>query len=346
MMMLSPTAAAITMALGASLAPARVDGAPRTWHVAPVAIDGMPEAAQFRTIGEAAAQAGPGDTVLIHGGVYRESVTAATGGTADAPIRFVAAPGEHVVITGADVIEEWAAEPAAEGVYSAPWPHRFIGWNESGTHPDDDAHRMIGRCEQVFIEGYPLLQVLDRSSLSRGSFFVDLEAKRLYVCPRDGADLTAEGGPLVEASVRQELWRSVGAHIHLKGLRFRYAANMAQHGAARFEGDHGVVEDCVFEATNSVGATFVAADLTVRRCTFRANGQLGFGASRAHRLLFTDCVVRDNNVKGFSRGWEAGGDKLVLCRGCRPGAEPVRRATAATASGSTSATRTAPSATA
>ncbi len=24
--------------------------------------------------------------------------------------------------------------------------------------------------------------------------------------------------------------------------------------------------------------------------------------------------MRDNNVKGFSRGWEAGGDKLVLCR--------------------------------
>ena len=55
--------------------------------------------------------------------------------------------------------------------------------------------------------------------------------------------------------------------------------------------------------------------LIVRRCVFQNNGQLGFGANRAHDLLFSECIVRNNNVKGFSRGWEAGGDKLVLCRG-------------------------------
>ena len=66
---------------------------------------------------------------------------------------------------------------------------------------------------------------------------------------------------------------------------------------------------------NSSGATFAASGLVVRRCTFQENGQLGFGAARAHGLLVSDCVVRNNNVKGFDRGWEAGGDKLVLCRG-------------------------------
>ncbi len=100
----------------------------------------------------------------------------------------------------------------------------------------------------------------------------------------------------------------------MRGLRFRYAANMAQQGAARFEGDHGVIEDCTFESTNSSGATFAARGLVVRRCLFRDNGQLGFGAARAHDMVLSECVVRDNNVKGFSRGWEAGGDKLVLCR--------------------------------
>src|SRR5262249_28912764 len=72
--------------------------------------------------------------------------------------------------------------------------------------------------------------------------------------------------------------------------------------------------DCAFESTNSSGATFAARGLAVRRCVFRDNGQLGFGAARAHDLLFSECVVRENNVKGFSRGWEAGGEKLVLCR--------------------------------
>ena len=56
-----------------------------------------------------------------------------------------------------------------------------------------------------------------------------------------------EGAAAREASARQLLWHVKGDHVHLRGIRFRYAANMAQHGAARFEGDHGVVEDCVFE---------------------------------------------------------------------------------------------------
>ena len=74
------------------------------------------------------------------------------------------------------------------------------------------------------------------------------------------------------------------------------------------------MEDCVVEAMNAEGATFTGEDAVVRRCMFRDNGQVGFGANRAHRLLFTECLVENNNTKGFDRGWEAGGDKLVLCR--------------------------------
>jgi hypothetical protein len=287
--------------------------ASRTWHVTPEALAGLPAAVQFPTISAAAAKAEPGDTVLIHSGIYRETVTVDKSGTKERPIRFEAPPGENVVITGADVLKEWKKETGADGVYSAPWPHRFIGWNKSGTHPDDDEHRMIGRCEQAFIMGYPLLQVLDRTGLRRGTFFVDLEARRIFVCPRDGVDLIKEPS-LVEASARQIIWHVKGEHVHLRGLRFRYAANMAQQGAARFDGDHGVIEDCTFELTNSSGATFAAKGLSLRRCVFQGNGQLGFGAARAHDLRFSECIVRDNNVKGFGRGWEAGGDKLVLCR--------------------------------
>lgn len=285
--------------------------APRTWHVSPRELKGVPADVQFRTISESATKAGPGDTVMIHGGIYRETVTVETSGTAEKPIRFEAASGERVVVTGADEIREWRKEPKGN-IYSAAWPHRFLEWSKSGTHPDDNYHRMIGRCEQVFALGLPLLHVLDRPSLTRGTFFVD--AGRLFVCPRDGADYSKEP-PLVEASARQVIWHNKGAHIHLRGLRFRYAANMAQRGAVQFEGDNGLAEDCTFESTNSSGASFVAKGLTVRRCTFQDNGQLGFGAARAHNLLFTECVVRNNNVKGFDRGWEAGGDKLVLCRG-------------------------------
>lgn len=287
----------------------------RAWHVAPAPLDGVPADRQVRTIGEAAERVRAGDRVLIHGGVYRETVKVAADGTAERPIRFEAAPGERVVVTGADRLTDWRGEPGEDNVFSTPWPHRFVGWNEFRTHPDDAFHRMIGRSEQVHVGGYSLLQVLARDKLARGTFYVDLEGKRLYVCPRNDADLSKRDAPPVEASSRTLLWLVKGEHVHLRGIRFRYAANMAQHGAAKFEGPAGVVEDCIFEQMNACGANLDAPDLVVRRCTFRDNGQLGFRADRAHRLLMTDCLVARNNTKGYNRGWEAGGNKLAFSRG-------------------------------
>ncbi|HLX59840.1 MAG TPA: right-handed parallel beta-helix repeat-containing protein [Planctomycetota bacterium] len=271
----------------------------------------------LKTIAQAAKIAEPGDTVRIHDGIYRESVVVEKSGSAEKPITFEAAIGANVVITGADRIvdlqKETPAPAAADNVFSAPWPHRFIGWNKRNAHPDDNYHLLIGRAEQVIVGGYLCRQVLQREQLARGTFFADLENKRLYVCAANGADLSKNGQ--VEASTRTELWHSKGAFIHLRGIRFRYAANMAQHGAAHFSGANGVVEDCDFEYTNSSGAVFEGENIVARRCVFQHNGQLGFGAGRAHRLLMTECIIRDNNTKGFSRGWEAGGDKLCFCRG-------------------------------
>jgi len=157
-------------------------------------------------------------------------------------------------------------------------------------------------------------QVLTRDKLARGTFFVDLDAKRLYVQPADQRDLTSNKAK-VEASARDSILSVKGDYVAIKGLRFRYAANRAQHGAVEFDGDHLTVADCVFEYTNSSGAEFGGEDIAVRHCTFQYNGQLGFGASRCHRLHLTDCTVRNNNTKGFDRGWEAGGDKICLARG-------------------------------
>lgn len=285
----------------------------RVRHVSSAPLTGVAPGQQFRTIGEAAKGVQPGDTVLIHSGVYREGVTVEAGGTASRPIRFEAAPAANVTVTGADVLTGWAKEPGTDNIFSVAWPYSFIG-GPTHAHPDDDYHAMIGRAEQVFVQGYALHQVLRRDQLSRGTFFADLDAKRLYVWSAGDEDIT-QGGIKVEASTRSVLWRCTGDYVTLRGIRFRYAANMAQQGAGQFAGRHDTVEDCVFERTNGNGCSFQAPDITVRRCTFQDNGQLGFGAARADRLHLDGCLVRNNNVKGFGRGWEAGGLKIVLSRG-------------------------------
>jgi hypothetical protein len=283
----------------------------RTWHVSakePEGIDCEP------TIARAAAKAEAGDTIIVGSGVYREKVIFDRSGLPDKPITLQAAVGADVVMTGADRLTEWTETAGKDRIFSTPWPNRFIPWNPDGTHPSDDYHLVIGRCEQVFVNAYPLQQVLRRDQLARGTFYVDLDDKRLYVWSRDNQDIRG-GKRTVEASSRDSILVIKGDHVVVKGIRFRYAANRAQQGAVMFSGSHLTVSDCVFEYMNSGGAEFGGTDITVRRCTFQHNGQLGFGANRAHRLIMSDCIVRDNNIKGFDRGWEAGGNKICMTRG-------------------------------
>ena len=265
----------------------------------------------FKSISQATAKVVPGDTVILHAGVYRERVLIQASGTERAPIRFEAAPGEQVVVTGADRLSGWQKAEAERPIYRLAWPHRFNTYSKTMTHPGDSYHRVIGRCEQVAINGYALRQVLAFEQLGPGSFFADVTNKTLFAWDGANRDLNKT---LVEASVRSEVWRVEGDHVQTRGIRFRYAANPAQHGAVVLAGRYDLLEDCEAAAMNASGAAFVGPDAVVRRCVFRDNGQLGFGASGAHRLLFTECLVENNNTKDFDRGWEAGGDKLVLCR--------------------------------
>lgn len=292
--------------------------AARTFIVAqlhPDASDANPGTAEapFLTIGRAAREVQPGDTVIIESGVYRESVKVTTSGTPEQPIRFQAAPMAHVVVTGADQITDWQREPGDTNVFSTAWPHEYTGWSSRRAHPDDDYHLMIGRAEQVHVDNYPLLQVLDRQHLARGTFFVDLAAKRLYIHDRTGQDILRQHS-VVEASVRQQLWVCQASHVHVRGLRFRYACNTAQMGGVSIEGDGNWLEDCIVERLNGSGAVFVGTDIVARRCIFRDNGWTGFDVGLGHNFLMTECLCENNNTKNWNRGWGAV-NKLVLSRG-------------------------------
>lgn len=290
-----------------------------TYQVAPQPLPNVPATAQFRTINEAAQKVAPGDVVQLHSGIYRETVTIQTSGTREKPIRFEAAPAAQVTVSGADVLDSWekVADTGADNVFVTDWDHRFINWNANMVHPDDDYHRLIGRGEQVTVNGYFLRQVLSRDKLTRGTFFADIDNKKLSLQTSDNSALFGkEAGlrPRVEASVRENSWNCTADWVQLRGVTFSRGANSAQNGLAKFSGRFNSISDCTFELGNGVGANFLAPDMTVRRCTFADNGQLGWSAGGAHRLLMSDCLTTRNNTKNFARGWEAGGDKIVLTR--------------------------------
>lgn len=81
-----------------------------TYYVSPTGSDGHAgsSAAPFQHIQQCATVMVAGDTCVIASGTYRETVTPAHSGTADAPITFTAAPGADVVIDGTDPVTGWS----------------------------------------------------------------------------------------------------------------------------------------------------------------------------------------------------------------------------------------------
>jgi hypothetical protein len=101
---------------------------PSRLHVATTGSDDADgsENRPFRTINRAAALAQPGDTVIIHGGEYREWVQPQRGGLSDRRrITYTAAPGEHVVIKGSEPVTDW--DRVSGDVWTVAVPNALFG---------------------------------------------------------------------------------------------------------------------------------------------------------------------------------------------------------------------------
>jgi len=84
------------------------------------------ELSPFRTIGQAAQVAFPGDVITVHVGVYREWVNPPRGGDSDDNrIVYRAAPGERVEIKGSEQIKTWQKEK--NGLWKVVLPNSFFG---------------------------------------------------------------------------------------------------------------------------------------------------------------------------------------------------------------------------
>ena len=93
----------------------------------------------FQTIQKCASVAQAGDTCFIRGGTYRETVTPAHSGTANAPITFAPYNGENVTVSGADLLTGWSLDHGS--VYTTP-----MSWD-------------LGRGNnQIFVDGQMMIE--------------------------------------------------------------------------------------------------------------------------------------------------------------------------------------------
>ena len=168
----------------------------------------------FRTIGRAAEIMAPGDTCTISRGLYRETLRPPRSGRFEAPIRFGAATGETVTVSGADEVAAWSMYHGA--VYSAT----------------------SAPVVQVLVDDQPAMPdsgIPSGGVGAIGHWWQDTNAVLYAQMPKNDAPSIHR----VEAQTR--LWGidlTGLAHIEVKGLNV-FAAGVAMRGA-----DHCRIEDC------------------------------------------------------------------------------------------------------
>lgn len=144
------------------------------FHVALTGADVNPgtEDAPLRTVNAGAAKAVPGDTVRVNAGVYREWVRPVRGGLSDSRrITFEAAPGEHVKITGAEVVSGWTRVDGTDAWRTEVPNALFGGFNPFAEElwgdwlvPDADGSKPTRG--DVYLDGRSLTQVFSMEAVT------------------------------------------------------------------------------------------------------------------------------------------------------------------------------------
>jgi len=259
----------------------------KTYHVAgnnPEASDmgSGTEIAPFRTIGRAAELLLPGERVIIHDGVYRESVNPLRGGSgAERMISYEAADGESVVVKGSIIVTGGWSESKRwqfrKGTKENPkvWELKLDGSVFGGYNPFGMVN-LLGdyvcvpfknipyesfflRRGMIFVDGKPLKQVKSFSMLGNeaNAFWVEHNGLVLHI--RFMGD-TAPDGHTVEITVKEQVFapQEIGlGYIRVKGITFEHAGNgnpVPQRGIlSTGRGHHWIIEDCTVQWANSVG---------------------------------------------------------------------------------------------
>ncbi|GAA0428180.1 hypothetical protein Acor_66810 [Acrocarpospora corrugata] len=216
-----------------SIAAARVAQDGRQIHVAKTGRDtnAGTAAAPYQTINHAAQEAQPGDTVIVHAGLYRETVKPARGGADETTrITYTNAGDGEVVIKGSEEIDTWAKQtgdvwkvtlPAAYfGDYN-PYSAKQPQGGGDGSFPGYTAGDVYLN-EQAYFEKATLANVQSAPN----TWFSEVVGGNTTIYANfDGADPNAK---LAEINVRRQVFAPDAwglGYITVHGFTVKHAAN-------------------------------------------------------------------------------------------------------------------------
>lgn len=142
----------------------------------------------LKTISAGVAKVSAGDTVFVHPGVYRETVTLKTSGAEGKPITIEAAQKGTVTIRGSVPVKDWRPSEANKNIYvHEGWGKYFGKWDESLVKGGDQFKAKFGgpgsqalAFNQVFVNGTLIREVACPEKREAGTFYIDKEKKQIH----------------------------------------------------------------------------------------------------------------------------------------------------------------------
>ena len=267
--------------------------------------DGITLATPLATLQKAIGMASAGDTIHIRGGIYRQQVTATTGGgTADAYLTIQAYGDEKPVFKGSDLVTDW------EHHEGAIW--KKTGWtiNSQQVFCDERYLQQIGLPHILYTADQYIPVGTGLADMIPGSFYYDASATTLYVCLHDGSD---PNDNTMEVSTRGwVLALHQKSFTHVKGLAVRHCNSSASHpgGVAVSIGLDSIIEECDIQWCDFEGLELSSRSQAIR-CIISNHGDVGVGGNTRDNILIRGCVINGNNYRNFNSWWHAGGLKLI-----------------------------------
>jgi alpha-N-arabinofuranosidase len=290
----------------------------------------------YRTINKAASVGQPGDTVIVHGGTYREWVKPIRGGTSESNrIVYRAAPGEEVLVKGSERVTTWVAE--GEGVWKAEVPNSYFGDYNPYELTLSGGWLNYGQWHHrgdVYLNGEAFYEKKTAQEVT--------ETERTWFCLADGKVTTIRANfgkanpntELTEINVRESIFMPEVTglkYITVDGFHFMHAAaNWAppvlplQTGAVGTRmGRNWIIENCTVVNARCVGIILGHApgvdytdinafgDHIIRNNVIRRCGQAGIaGQKGATRSLVSGNLIEDTNYRREFGGWETAAIKF------------------------------------
>lgn len=238
-------------------------------------------------------------TIIVHGGTYRQGQLSVS---SSKPVRIVAASGSTPVFDGSQALTgTWTTDGALRSHAYTPIP--VTDGSGISFTTGQNLTNIAGRhADQVWVGTRQLRQVMSKTAVVDGTFFVDAAYNRVYLTATD-----AGSGP-VAASALTHFASFSAPGTTVEGITIRRYSNHASiygvvrvnQTADRFTMRDTVIEDAAYQAVQLAGST--SGDLldrvTLDRVTITGSNWMGVAA-----MLTDNLTINRTRITGTNR-WD------------------------------------------